>query len=104
RSMRVGPAGPPKPQVIIGLTQSRRIAIKGSDEQHTFRGGSTIVVDLSTITIKYAIYKRLDSQTRQERTAAFLSDALQDPLRALLLAPTRKEPFAMLHSLADLAS
>ena len=104
RSMRIGPDGQHKRQVIVGLTQSRQIKIDGSDELHTFRGGSTTVVDLSTITIQYAIFKRLDSQTRQERTAAFLSEALRDPLRALLLAPKRKEPFAMLHSLADLAS
>lgn len=103
RSIRVGPDGQHKPQVIVGLTQSRPIKINGSGELHTFRGGSTLVVDLSTIMIQYAIFKRLDSQTRQDRTMAFLSEALRDPLRALLLAPGHKEPFALLHSLAHLA-
>jgi hypothetical protein len=31
-----------------------------------------------------------------------LRDTLADPLRALLLMPNRDEPFAALHSLADL--
>ena len=103
RSMRVGPDGQHKPQVIVGLTQSRQMKIDGSDALHTFRGGSTIVLDLSTTSIQYAIFKRLDSETRLERTRAFLGQAVRDPLRALLLTPKRKEPFALLHSLADLA-
>jgi hypothetical protein len=67
-----------------------------------FRGGSTLVVDLSKPAIAYKITKRIDSATRQQRTAAFLRGTLADPLRALLLMPNRDEPFAALHSLADL--
>ncbi len=101
RSMRVGPDGQYMPQIIVALTQSRPIEIDGSVEPQTFRGGSTLVVDLSKAVVQYAIVKRIDSETRRERTVAFLNDSLRDPLRALLLAPNRQEPFAALHSLAD---
>lgn len=101
RSMRVGPDGQYMPQIIVALTQSRPIEIDGSAEPQTFRGGSTLVVDLSKAVVQYAIVKRIDSETRRERTVAFLNDTLRDPLRALLLAPNRQEPFAALHSLAN---
>jgi hypothetical protein len=104
RSMRVGPDGQHKPQVIVALTQSREIEIHDSANPHTFRGGSTLVVDLSTEAILYAIFKRLNSEKREKTTAAFMTEALQDPLRALLLAPNQKEPFAGLHLLADIGS
>ena len=62
-------------------------------------GGSTIVVDLSGPTIKYRIMKRVDRVTRAARTAPFLRESNMDPLRALLVAPGQKEPFALLRSL-----
>jgi hypothetical protein len=99
RSVRVSPGRQHVPQVVVFLTQSRQIEIKESPTTHTFRGGSTLVVDLTRPAIQYAIIKRIDSQTRQERTEAFLSDAMRDPFRALLFAPNRKEPFAALHAL-----
>ena len=101
RSVRLSPDGKHIPQIIVALAQSRQIQVEGSSEPHIFRGGSTIIVDLSKPEIQYAIRKRVDSQTREQRTSAFLRDALSDPLRALLLAPNRKEPFALLHSLVD---
>ena len=101
RSIRVGPDGQQIPQIIAALIQSRALEIDGSSESQTFRGGSTLIVDLSKPAVQYAIIKRIDSETRQLRTASFLKDALQDPLRALLIDPRRPEPFAALHSLAD---
>jgi len=104
RSLRVGPDGQHVPQVMVALTQSRKIKIEGANEERTFHGGSTLVVDLSKPAIDYAIIKRLDSKSREERTTAFLTDALKDPLRALMIAPNQNEPFAGLHSLADVTS
>jgi hypothetical protein len=103
RSMRVGPDGQYMPQIIGALTQSRPLNIEGADDPHPFRGGCTLVIDLSKVEIQYAIVKKIDSQTRAERTTAFLTEAMQDPLRRLLLAPG-KEPFAALHALGDLTS
>jgi hypothetical protein len=109
RALRVSPDGQHKPQIIIALSQSRPLHIDGSSEDLTFHGGSTLVVDLSKREVQYTIGKRLDShfrvngQTREERTAAFMKEAMQDPLQRLLLMP-KEEPFAAMHSLGDISS
>jgi subtilisin family serine protease len=102
RAMRVGPDGMHAPQVIVMLTQS--IVLEGGgggDSRHTFRGGSTLVVDLSVPEVRYRIVKRITSERRQERTVAFLRGIAADPLRALFLAGDGGEPFAALHALAE---
>jgi len=103
RAMRIGPDGRNIPQVIVALTQSRAIEANQADGTpgYVFRGGSTLVVDLSIPEIKYRIFKNIASKSRQDRTAAFIRDAAADPLRALFLMPERPEPFAALHALAD---
>jgi len=102
-AMRMSPGGRYIPQVVVSLTQSTQIkeAKEDGTPRHTFRGGSTLLVDLSIPTVKYRIIKNIDSESRQERTAAFVRAAAADPLRALFFAPDRKEPFAALHSLAE---
>ncbi|MEO5588407.1 MAG: S8 family serine peptidase [Gemmatimonadaceae bacterium] len=102
-AMRFSPDGRHIPQVIVTLTQSVKIA---ADEEagtpaHEFRGGSTLVVDLSVPEVKYSIRKNIDSTSRRARTAAFVREARADPLRALFVSPKRREPFAALHALAD---
>lgn len=102
-AMRNSPDGRQVPQVVVALTQSRKVKEdkQGGTPSHIFRGGSTLVVDLSIPEVKYNILKRISSPTRQERTAAFIREVAGDPLRALFFAPDRREPFAALHSLAD---
>ncbi|MDT7543433.1 MAG: hypothetical protein QOE33_3337 [Acidobacteriota bacterium] len=100
-SLRTGPDGRHVPQIIVALTQELRVEGDGASEPHTFRGGSTLVVDLLERVIKYAIVKNFNSPQRRAASAAFLKEMRQDPLRALLVAPDRAEPFAALHSLAD---
>ena len=101
--MRVSPGGKHIPQLVVALTQS--IDVKEVKEdgtpRHIFRGGSTLVVDLSVPEVKYRIVKRITSTGRQNRTAAFVREATADPLRALFFAPDRREPCAALHALAD---
>jgi hypothetical protein len=87
----------------LALTQTRRLKLNGTDEPHDFRGGTTIIIDLAKVAIQYAIVKRLNSDTREERTIAFMKQAMQDPLQRLLLTPTQ-EPFGALHTLGDVAS
>lgn len=94
------PDGPEVPQVIVALTQSRRIEVPGVAEPRVFRGGSTLVVDLVGSAIQYAIVKDVRSAAREARTREYLAAALADPLRALLMEPGR-EPFSALHALAD---
>jgi hypothetical protein len=102
-AMRVGPDGRPAPQVIVALTQSTTVAEDRATAtpRHAFRGGSTLIVDLTVPEIKYRIVKNIGSAGRQARTAAFVRAQAADPLRALFLSAERREPFAALHALAD---
>jgi len=102
RAIRMSPDGRHVPQIVAALTQALDVRIDGSPEPHVFRGGSTLVVDLSKPEITYKIVKRIDSEPRRKQTKAFLSEALRDPLRTLLFAPNRREPFAALHGLAGM--
>ncbi|MGA9767406.1 MAG: S8 family serine peptidase [Blastocatellia bacterium] len=103
RAMRISPDGRYIPQLVVALTQSKKVREDkdGGTPGHVFRGGSTLVVDLSVPEVKYRISKNINSESRQERTAAFIREAAADPLRALFFAPDRREPFAALHALAD---
>lgn len=104
RALRIDSDGRDVPQVIVSLTQTD-VVKDANTPRHIFRGGSTLVVDLSRHdlkAVKYRIYKNIKSADRRERTAAFVRDAAADPLRALFFAPDRHgEPFAALHALAD---
>jgi hypothetical protein len=102
-AMRVGPDGRYIPQVVVALTQSINLpeAQQDGTPAHIFRGGSTLVIDLSVPEVKYRISKNIQSPNRQKRTAAFVREAAADPLRALFFSPDRPEPFAALHALAD---
>jgi hypothetical protein len=100
-AMRVSPNGRHVPQVVVALTQSTRIEEEAGVPKHTFRGGSTLIVDLSVPEVKYSIIKGIGSERRRARTADFIRALDDDPLRGLFFAPDRKEPFAALHSLAD---
>ena len=100
RALRVGPDGRHIPQLVVAITQSLRAGGRGTP-RHVFRGGSTLVVDLSVPTVKYNIVKNISSAERQARTAEFVRHAAADPLRALLFGPHRDEPFAALHAFAD---
>jgi hypothetical protein len=69
-AMRVSPDGRHVPQVIVALTQSRVFEEnkESGTPRHVFRGGSTLVMDLSVSEVKYRIMKNITSQSRQERT------------------------------------
>ena len=98
RHMHVTGDGRYVPHLIVVLTQSRRIE---GLEGRPFRGGSTLVIDLSVPEVKYRIVKNLGSEDRQRRTSEFVRNAKADPLRAVFFAPEGNEPFSILHALAD---
>ena len=100
RAMRVSPDGKYVPQLLVALTQARKSGGNGTPE-HVFRGGATLVVDLSVPEVKYRIVKNINSPDRQQRTATFVREAAADPLRALFFSAGQSEPFAALHALAD---
>lgn len=92
------------PQVVVVLTQWTEIEGAPGAALPKFRGGATLIVDLTeagTSAVKYKIMKAVDSPARQQRTAQFVQNALADPLRALLIAPAGDESFQMLHTLAE---
>jgi hypothetical protein len=100
RVTRVSPDGRQSPQVVVSLTQAKGLTASGGID-YTFRGGSTLIVDLLKNDILYSIRKRITNEQRRERTAQFVNHVESDPLRALFLSPHRTEPFAALHALID---
>ena len=104
-AMRLTADGKVIPQVVVVVTQSKPIDVQGdvkaTGEVPKFRGGATLVVDLTVPEVKYRIIKNINSADRRGRTAAFVESAVADPLRALLVAPSGGEHFMALHSLAD---
>jgi hypothetical protein len=103
RAMRSSPGGGVSPQVIVALTQS--VPVDGDPDEgtpaYTFRGGSTLVVDLTVPEVKYRIVKRVQSEDRRDRTEAYIRELTGDPLRALFFGPNVREPFAALHALGE---
>jgi hypothetical protein len=100
RAERTGPDGRPHPQIIVAILQERPIKVPGSTADLPFYGGATLIADLKSSGLKYAIYKRVDHADREQETAAFLQRSLQNPVTAMLLDQTRMDRFAALHSLA----
>ncbi|MDA8019015.1 MAG: S8 family serine peptidase [Thermoanaerobaculia bacterium] len=100
RALYVAPDGRQVPTVVVALTQSRPVERQGLP-RYFFRGGSTLVVDLTVPAVRYRIYKSMTGSSRQERTEAFLREAHSDPLRALFLSHDHEEPFGVLHALAE---
>ena len=97
-AMRFERTGRAVPQLIARLTQQVPLvgAIGG-----TFHGGSTLVIDLAALEVKYCIRKRVNSDTRRKRTLEFHAGVTADPLRRLLLAAEGGEPFGLLHALGE---
>ncbi|HYC88109.1 MAG TPA: S8 family serine peptidase [Thermoanaerobaculia bacterium] len=101
-AMHVGPNGKVIPQVVVVLTQSKTIGTgTAGSAVPKFRGGATLVVDLTVPDVKYRIVKNFNSADRQSRTNAFVQSAVADPLRALLVAPAGGEHFMAMHALAE---
>lgn len=107
RALIVRPDGRHAPHVIVALTQSLTIAATSDTPAYKFRGGTTLIVDLSVQDsrpekiIRYSIGKNIANEKRRQRTADFKAKNAQDPLRALLFAEDRSEPFAALHNLGE---
>ena len=100
RAIRTTPDGRYAPQIVASLTQWREIQVKGGQAPQIFRGGSTLIVDLSRPAIQYTITKRVNNGDREAATREFFKRSQEDPLRALLIGRDNPEPFAALHLLA----
>ena len=103
---RAGPDGDHIQQIVVTITQRRRLPIDPSRDESvengfTFRGGCTMILDLDTLELQYAIRKRITSQNRIHRQREFLLGNVGASLRATYFTdPLRhsgEEPFAFLH-------
>lgn len=65
RAERTDPDGRPHPQVIVAILQERQIQVPGSNQKFPLYGGATLVVDLKSPGLKYAIYKRANNLNRE---------------------------------------
>jgi hypothetical protein len=105
---RAGPDGDLLSQLVITITQRRRVRIdperpRGEDNWFWFRGGATIILDLETLELQYAIRKRISSDDRLIRQRTFMQELGSASLYATYfgnpLVQERGEPIAFLHRL-----
>jgi hypothetical protein len=96
----VGPDGQKLPQVVVTLSQLMPIQVSGSAALMPFRGGCTLIVDLKTPQIRYAIFKRVSSASRQAQTRQNLAAAINQRGMDAYLAPVNN-PFALLHHITS---
>lgn len=103
---RVGPDGKSLNQLIMSIVQTRELAIqdvntgKRSKGTLKFRGGSTLILDLDTMTLQYAITKKVDDEARLRRFLDYRGELeMEGSLRATYFKGLEdmREPFAMLH-------
>jgi hypothetical protein len=96
---RAGPKGNILNHLVITITQKRNVPT-GDGETITFRGGCTLVLDLSVPEVHYCITKSIIDNERLQRQLSFQRDGVGASLQATYLAENGRvnEPFALLHS------
>jgi hypothetical protein len=106
-AQRVGPDGDTLNQLIITLIQSRDLPLDLQDpasEKMLFRGGCTLILDLDTMRLRYAIRKDIADETRlafhrRYRTGLAMDGSLQNTYFRHL--KDAAEPLALLHRSYD---
>ncbi|MEO8590250.1 MAG: hypothetical protein ABI432_12830 [Flavobacteriales bacterium] len=98
-AFRSRPDGTLLNHALLTLTQRRTIrTADGSSYQ--FRGGSTLIVDLDTLTLRYCIRCPITDEERRTATEEYVMNELPVGVRARFFgndATARNEPFAFLH-------
>lgn len=110
---RVGPDGQHFAEIVVEITQSRNgyrsaeeqevAEARPADQQPTpsfkLRGGCTLLVDMATGRVRYAIRKDIRSEGRMQRQRDFLFGGTEATLAATYfnVFARRDEPFALLH-------
>lgn len=84
-------------QVFITILQSETMEHEG--QLHKIRCGSTLVIDLDELKVKYVIGKGLHDKARLLRTIAF-KEGMEDTHLAATYFGESSEPFAALHNIA----
>jgi hypothetical protein len=90
--------------LIVSFLQKIFVDIKGTsyqgylpNDKYEMRGGATLIIDLATYEIKYAIIKNIASADRLKEQLDYAMENLYDADNAALLMQG-SEPFAALHS------
>jgi hypothetical protein len=102
---RVGPDGGICFQIVISLLQKSTEKLDpdgpdGEDNEFVLRGGCTLIFDLDTLALSYAIRKPLNDPRRLERQRQYLRGEWGMPERAAYFGGRvgdEDEPFALLH-------
>jgi hypothetical protein len=83
-------------KVYVNLAGSCYEGLAGSDNKYEFRGGATLIIDLATFDIKYAIVKNIASSKRLQKQLQYAAiNQSAGITNGLLLQDD--EPFAALH-------
>lgn len=106
---RVGPDGEaPLNQLVLSIIQTRKVPIEPNgdrnSQQMNFRGGCTLILDLDTMQLRYAIKKDIADNARLEMQRAYHRAMESDgSLRATYFKNMKnaEEPFALLHRSSD---
>jgi hypothetical protein len=105
---RVGPDGDSMNQLIISMIQTRDVPLdpkaEGKSPSMIFRGGCTLILDLDTMQLRYAIKKDIGDEERLEFHRNYRRGLMTDgSLRATYFKQLKdaEEPFAMLHRSFD---
>jgi hypothetical protein len=95
-AQRVGPDGDTLNHAVVSITQQRKNLVM---EGIHFRGGATLIFNLDSGRLQYAITKGINDQARLERQRQFVAGTGDGSLRATYFGGVRdaQEPFAMLH-------
>jgi hypothetical protein len=88
---RRGPNGEEINHVVLGITQRRRLEVDG--EAVEFPGGCTLILDLDTLALRYAISKPIADERREAAFRQWMGD---NP--AAIDLSGLKEPIAHLHA------
>jgi hypothetical protein len=100
---RVGPDGDSLDQLILSMIQTRDVEVVGEDGtkgRTKFRGGCTLILDLETMRLRYAIRKDIRDEARFARHKQYRLDLASDGSpRATYFKRCQgaDEPFAVLH-------
>jgi len=111
---RVGPDGNSLNQIIISITQSRKVSIDKNkpEPKFKFRGGCTLILDLQDLSLRYAIVKSIGDKVDDEGNFVAENDRLKrqrqyraggagGSLRSTYFGKSEQdekdEPFAILH-------
>lgn len=105
-ALRSGPDGDTQNQLIITMIQTRDVPLDGADRETgqpdvlKFRGGCTLILDLGTMKLRYAISKPIDDDARLQRQKEYRQSRALDGSPAATYfrhAKPDREPFALLH-------